>query len=405
MRYSWWSGRLSFAADSHQHDPHFLLSSPALKVALIVGISDMVGISLSKILASSDAPGGPWKVYGIARSPLPEGWPDESPIHLLKCNMLDPAEVMAKIEPLRDVTHLFWVPCMHTPIKQEKHTHAMATHMFENIIGVLLTHAPNLQHVCMQTSDKHYTVSQSYMRDVPFHENMPRLHALNVYHSLEDILVDTAGKRPAGGITWSVHRPSIIVGFSPWNYTNLVGGLAVYAIICKHEGTPFRCPGNGTTWERFVDLADANLVAEQEVWACIQPSGKNQAFNIANGDVISVKRLWNVVADKFGLEVPVPYNGKLAVSLEEMMKGKDEVWDEIVIKYGLHSTKLSEVGCWWYVDSILSASTPTILNMNKSKELGFVAFRNTEASILHWIDEMKHRRQGCRCICVGYVQE
>ncbi|MCO5582997.1 hypothetical protein L7F22_036902 [Adiantum nelumboides] len=179
---------------------------------------------------------------------------------------------------------------------------------------------------------------------------MPRLHALNVYHSLEDSLVDRAGKRD--GMTWSVHRPSIIVGFSSWNHTNLVSSLAVYATICKHEGTPFRCLGNATTWERFVDVADADLVAEQEV--------------------------------------PVPYSGKLVVTLEQMMKGKDEVWDEIVLKYGLHSTKLSEVGCWWYVDSLLSSSAATVLDMNKRKELGFVAFRNTERSILHRIDEMKH---------------
>ncbi|MCO5580260.1 hypothetical protein L7F22_034126 [Adiantum nelumboides] len=251
------------------------------------------------------------------------------------------------------------------------------------MVSTLVAHAPNLQHICLQTSDKHYTVSQSYIRDVPFLENMPRLHALNVYHSLEDSLVDRAGKRD--GITWSVHRPSIIVGFSPWNHTNLVGSLAVYATICKHEGTPFRCPGNATTWERFVDVADADFEAEQEVWACIGPSGKQQAFNIANGDVISLKRLWNVVADKFGLEVPVPYSGKLAVTLEQMMKGKDEVWDEIVLKYGLHSTKLSEVGCWWYLDSILTPSAATILDMNKSKELGSVAFRNTEKCI-HALD-------------------
>lgn len=263
--------------------------------------------------------------------------------------------------------------------------------MFKKLLSTLMTNAKHLQHICLQTSDKYYVGPSGTpcMQEPPFREAMPRpLHALNVFHTLEDTLFDAI--QVQDGITWSVHRPSIILGFSPWKFTSLLGGLAVYAAICKHEGIPFRYPGNTITWERFVDASDANLVAEQEVWACIEPSGKNQAFNISNGDVLSFKSVWSLLAHQFGLEVP-QYKGE-GKSLEETMKGKDDVWDEIVKKHGLRSTKLSEVACWSYVDSILNMPFSSVLDMNKSKELGFTGFQSTEKSIIHWIHKMRQRK-------------
>ncbi|CAK9868398.1 unnamed protein product [Sphagnum jensenii] len=72
---------------------------------------------------------------------------------------------------------------------------------------------------------------------------------------------------------------------------NLVCTLAVYASICKYEGKPLIFPGNSICWEQFFDASDASLVAEQEIWACLDPKAKNQAFNISNGDVYTWKRL------------------------------------------------------------------------------------------------------------------
>nr|DAD34962.1 TPA_asm: hypothetical protein HUJ06_005602 [Nelumbo nucifera] len=40
------------------------------------------------------------------------------------------------------------------------------------------------------------------------------------------------------------------------------------------------------------------------------------------------------------------------MNLEEMMKGKGPVWDEIVREKELVLTKLEEVGLWWLVGAI-----------------------------------------------------
>ena len=44
-------------------------------VALIVGVTGMVGLSLAEALKKPRALGGPWKVYGAARHPKPTWFP------------------------------------------------------------------------------------------------------------------------------------------------------------------------------------------------------------------------------------------------------------------------------------------------------------------------------------------
>ena len=96
------------------------------------------------------------------------------------------------------------------------------------------------------------------------------------------------------------------------------------------------------------------------------------------------------MADKFGLEVP-PYTGE-AFSLEELMKDKCTVWDALVAENGLSPTKLEDVGNWLFVDKMLSLPYPCVYSMKKSKELGFFGFRNTETSLLYWVDKLREKK-------------
>ncbi|CAI9786283.1 unnamed protein product [Fraxinus pennsylvanica] len=61
------------------------------------------------------------------------------------------------------------------------------------------------------------------------------------------------------------------------------------------------------------------------------------------------------------------------LTLQELMKDKGMVWDEIVQENGLTPTKLEDVGVWWFAEVILG--TECFLDtMNKSKEHGFLGF-------------------------------
>uniref|UniRef100_A0A7N2KRI2 Uncharacterized protein n=1 Tax=Quercus lobata TaxID=97700 RepID=A0A7N2KRI2_QUELO len=93
-----------------------------------------------------------------------------------------------------------------------------------------------------------------------------------------------------------------------------------------------------------------------------------------------------VLAEQFGIEEYGFEEGE-RVSLVELMKDKGPVWDEIVRENQLQPTKLDEVGVWWFVDLILGGEA-LLDSMNKSKEHGFLGFRNSKNSFISWIDKL-----------------
>ncbi|XP_020584279.1 3-oxo-Delta(4,5)-steroid 5-beta-reductase-like [Phalaenopsis equestris] len=307
------------------------------------------------------------------------------------CDISDPADALAKLSPLTDVTHIFYGAWANR--ESEIENIAANTAMLRNVLDAVLPSAPSLQHVCLQTGRKHYLGSFESLgkvkpHDPPFHEDLPRLPAPNFYYAQEDVLFDSLRSRD-GAVTFSVHRPSVIFGFSPTSLMNIVGSLCFYAAICKREGKLLRWPGSRIAWEGFSDASDADLIAEQQIWAAVDPFAKNEAFNCSNGDVFKWKHLWTILAEQFELEA-VGYNGEEErFNLEEAMKGKEELWDKIVQENQLAPTRLEVVGNWWFADIMLNAEEH-LDTMNKSKEHGFLGFRNTRNSFVSWIDKMKH---------------
>ncbi|KAJ1296640.1 hypothetical protein BS78_01G317700 [Paspalum vaginatum] len=122
------------------------------------------------------------------------------------------------------------------------------------------------------------------------------------------------------------------------------------------------------------------------------PMAKNEAFNCSNGDVYTWKQLWPILAGRFGLEW-VGYDGEeKRFKLTEAMAAKEAVWAEIVKENELVETQLDEVASWWLVDAQFcqfGANRAFLDSMNKSKEHGFLGFRNTVKSFNTWIDKMK----------------
>lgn len=264
--------------------------------------------------------------------------------------------------------------------------------MFRNVLLALIPNAPKLRHICLQTGTKHYVgpfeaFGKIQPHEPPFTEDLPRLNVPNFYYTQEDILFEETKKKE--GLTWSIHRPNTIFGFSPYSMMNIIGTLCVYAAICKHEGLPLKFPGNKASWEGTFSVAsDADLIAEQHIWATVDSNARNEAFNCNNGDVFKWKHLWKVLAERFGIEKYGFEEGE-KVRLVEMMKEKGAVWEEIVRKNHLQPTKLEEVAVWWFADLMLSVAAGAVDSMNKSKEHGFLGFRNSKTSLITWVDKMK----------------
>ncbi|KAL6982989.1 mitochondrial peripheral inner membrane protein [Sarracenia purpurea var. burkii] len=362
-------------------------------VGLIVGVTGIVGNSLAEILPLSDTPGGPWKVYGIARRPRPS-WNADHPVEYIQCDISDADAALAKRSPLTDVTHIFYVTWTNR-LNEVENCEANGA-MLRNVLRAVIPNAPNLRHICLQTGLKHYIGPFQYNgtaefqpHDPPFTEDMPRLNVPNFYYTLEDILFEESAKKD--DLSWSVHRPPVIFGFSPFSLMNIILTLCVYAAICKHENKPLKFPGTKAAWNSYKVAGDADLIAEQQIWAAVDPYAKNEAFNCNNGDVFKWKHLWKELAEEFGVEYVGLEEGESPATLTEMMKDKGPVWEEIVKEKGLVPTKLEEIGDWWFADLMLGGVRGEGLldSMNKSKEHGFLGFRNSRNSFISWIDKAK----------------
>ncbi|CAN6306195.1 unnamed protein product [Urochloa humidicola] len=387
----WWTGAIG--AVKKRQDEQAAAAEPAYQsVALVVGSTGIVGTSLLDILPLADTPGGPWKVYALSRRPLPPWSPPPSPaVTHLHLDLADAAAVSAALTPLTDITHVFYVAWAAAGTEAENREANSA--MLRNVLSVVVPNCPALVHVCLQTGRKHYVgpfeaLGNVAFPDPPFTEDMPRLDCPNFYYDMEDVLFDEVSRRE-GAVSWSVHRPTTVFGYSPRSAMNVVGSLCVYAAICRKEGATFRWPGSRIAWEGFSDASDADLIAEHEIWAAVDPFAKNETFNCSNGDLYKWKQLWPILADHFGVEWAGYEGEENRFKLVEAMAGKEAVWAEIVSENELISTELDEITNWWFVDAVFGVEFEHLDSMNKSKEHGFLGFRNTINSFNTWIEKMK----------------
>ncbi|XP_019437912.1 PREDICTED: 3-oxo-Delta(4,5)-steroid 5-beta-reductase-like isoform X2 [Lupinus angustifolius] len=380
----WWAGAIGAAKklDEEEAPP-----TSFQNVGLVIGVTGITGNSLAEILPLADTPGGPWKVYGVARRPRPS-WNADHPIQYIQCDISDPNDTQSKLSVLTDVTHVFYVAYTNLPTEAE--SCQVNGDMLRNVLRSVIPNAPNLRHVSLQTGCKHYIgpfelIGKIKSHEPPHTEDLPRLDAPNSYYTQEDILFDETEK--IEDLTWSVHRPQIIFGFSPYSSINVIRNLSIYAAICKHERVPLKFPGTKDAWECYAIASDADLIAEQHIWAAVDPYARNEAFNCSNGDLFKWKHMWPVLAEQFGIE-DYGFEEGSKLKLSEFMKDKGSVWDEIVKENQLLPMKLEEVSDWWFLDLLFSIESP-MDSMNKSKEHGFLGFRNSKNSFITWIDKAK----------------
>lgn len=364
-------------------------------VALIVGVTGMVGLSLVEALKSPTALNGPWKVYGSARRAKPTWFPSTAVLDdYITFDAIDQAETHEVLSPIAsEVTHVFWGAVQRR--EAEVDTIEVNRAMLSNVISVLKSApASRLSHITLLTGTKQYLgpiydptySAQLAPHDPPFCEEFPRLPYPNFYYALEDLL---AAHVPS--LSYSVHRSSIIIGASPRSEHNALLTLAVYALICRDVGAPFRYPGSRYTWENFCDMSDARVLAQQQIWASVTGQCKNEAFNCTNGDVFTWKSVWKVLCGIFEVEFH-PFDENDKFDIMEFMKDKGKVWDEIVEKYGLEKTKLEEITCFDALGCVLNFKFQHVCSMNKSREFGFVGYVNTLKSIDFWVRKLRDMR-------------
>ncbi|KAJ0450054.1 putative (S)-8-oxocitronellyl enol synthase [Helianthus annuus] len=369
-------------------------ANPTQPVALIVGVTGMVGVALTEALNKPTALGGPWTVYGISRRPLPTWFPSSLLNKHMILDTLNQQQTHEILSPLSSqITHVFWLALQVN--ESEQVNISLNSTMLSNVLKSL-TSSPTskLSHVTLQTGTKQYLgpvfdpilSTQLVPRDPPFIEDYPRLPFPNFYYALEDILASYSNS-----LTYSVHRASLIIGASTRSFYNLLLTLAVYALVCKHQNYPFRYFGNKYSWEHFWDVSDARVLAEQQIWASVTDKANNEAFNCTNGDVFTWKMIWRVLCDAFDIEF-VPFDEKEEFDLVEFMKDKGEVWDRIVEENGLYKTKMQEIAYFNGIDKLLQFEFQHVCSVNKSREFGFHGYANTLKSIPEWVQKLRQMK-------------
>lgn len=352
---------------------------PAARRALVVGVTGIVGQAVARRLVAEG-----WETYGLSRSGS-SPHPDVRPVQA------DLGDADGLRAALADVAPHFVAITAWTRMDTEAENIRVNGGAVRDLLAALSPSGAVL-HVALMTGLKHYlgpfeAYGQGDMPDTPFHEDEERLPYPNFYYAQEDELFAAAER---DGFTWSVHRSHTVFGYATGNAMNMVATLCAYASLCKERGLPFVFPGSVTQWNALTDVTDADLLAEQMIWAAREPAGHDEAFNTANGDVFRWRWLWPQVAAWFGLEWEGP--GEEPRTLESSMAGMEPVWSELAAREGLVEPQLDRVASWWHSDADLGRTMEVVTDMNKSRTAGFSATRDTRASFFAYATQYRNAR-------------
>jgi nucleoside-diphosphate-sugar epimerase len=346
--------------------------------ALIAGVTGIVGGNLAEYLLHGEH----WNVVGLSRRA-----PSANPrIRSIVADLSDSERLKKALKGV-EVSHVF----ITTWSRQDNETENCRVNgaMVANLLSALADR--KLKHVALVTGTKHYLgpfeIYATSKAITPFREDQPRMDHENFYYTQEDAVFEAARQQ---GFTWSVHRPSTIIGYAVGNAMNMAATLAAYATICRETGRPFVYPGTPEQLRAATDMTDARLLARHLEWATMTPSAANEAFNIVNGEIIRWDWLWPKIAAYFGLAIaPFP---ERASPLVEMMADSAPIWDRIVAKHALQKNPIDVVASWWHSDIDLGRQIETFNDMTKSRDLGFQGYQNTVRSFYDTFDRLRSER-------------
>ncbi|WP_413727663.1 SDR family oxidoreductase [Sodalis sp. RH19] len=347
--------------------------------ALIVGVSGIIGSALAVKLLHSG-----WRVYGLSRgrTPVPEG------CEAIVADLTDGQSVTAALKDLA-VDRVFFTAWSRQATEKEniRVNGAMVSHVLD-ALGASMAGG----HAALVTGLKHYlgpfeAYATGAVPVTPFREEQGRLPVDNFYYAQEDRLFAAAKRH---GFTWSVHRPHTIVGYAIGNAMNMGVTLAVYATLCKYTGQPFIFPGSAMQWHGLTDMTDSRLLASHLEWAATHDQGKNQDFNVVNGDIFRWRWMWSQIADYFGVS-PAPFPGQ-ASPLGERMQDAPAQWTDIAARFGLREANIDNLVSWWHTDADLGRPMEIVTDMSKSRKAGFTGYQDTRDSFIDLFDRLKAER-------------
>ena len=346
--------------------------------AVIAGVTGLLGSNLAEHLVSAG-----WEVHGIARKPRG----DIVGVHPIAADLLDPEALRSALAGV-DPTHVFITTWVQRATEEEN---VVANGALVRNLLAAFDRARDLRHVALATGLKHYLGPfETYARsgvETPLREEMPRLPHPNFYYAQEDELFEAARRQ---GFTWSVHRAHTTIGYSLGTSMNMAVTLAVYAAICRETGRPFVFPGTPQQWNGLTDVTDAHILAKHMKWAATSEAGRDQAFNVVNGDIFRWRWLWPRLAADLGVEA-APYPGR-ATPLAPRLADAGPVWSDLAARRGLAEPDLGKLNSAWHTDMDLGREIEVVTDMTKSRLAGFHEYQPTLGSFLDVFARLRRER-------------
>ena len=344
---------------------------------VVLGVTGLVGFAAAKRFGQDPL----WDVVGGARrTPRPlDG------VEYLHVDLQDRDGTATTLGQLTDVTHLVYTALFEKDdvVAGWRHRDQMETNlaMLVNALDPLLDSSP-LEHVTLLQGTKAYGAHIETMA-VPGKERNPRHEHENFYWLQEDELV---ARRDAAGFCTTILRPVQVFGEAIGAQLNPLAAIGVYASLLRAAGEPLHYPGGNA----FVTEAiDADLLADVVHWAADNPAAANQTFNVANGDVFTLRNVWPVIADAFGME---PGEDR-PLRLSEELPARASEWAAVHDRFQLASPRdvIDFVGRSCELLDMVSGygmdrrPAPALVSTIKLRQAGFGRCMDTEDMFTKWI--------------------
>ena len=345
----------------------------ARKTAVVAGALGVIGRHLTAHLASLVD----WEVVGLSRRA-----PDfESPAQHIAVDLLDRDDCAAKLADLGATTHVLYA-ALQGALEADNVAPNIA--MLVNLVDTIEPVAKGLELVSLMQGGKVYGCHLGPYK-TPAKETDPRHMPPDFYYDQEDFLKQRGA---AGGWSYSLIRPDVVCGFAAGNAMNLTTVIAVYAAISRELGLPLRFPGSEAAYARLFEVTDAGLLAQAAVWAASAPEGRNEVFNITNGDFFRWCHIWPKIAGMFAMEVAPPQ----PISLVETMADKGPVWDAIVARHGLKAHAYEDIVQWGFGDFCFNLDYDLMQDMTKARLAGFSGALDSEEMFARMFAEFRRDR-------------
>jgi len=357
------------------------------KKVIVTGALGVVGRAVVERLAACDDV----EVVGLARRAPDEGFLQalrgaRHPVEWIRCDLGDAQMTRAALAAHHDATHLVFAALHEKPELvrgwfDPDHV-ARNLAMLDHTLAAL-ERAP-LAHVALLQGTKAYGAHAGHAMRVPAREVDAIRDPRTFYFAQQDRLEDEASRR---GFAWTSFRPQVVLGVAVGSAMNPVATLGAYAVLLRELGRPLVFPGHP---DAVAECVDARIVAAAIEWSWSEPKAHGEAINLANGDVVVWRTLFERLARHFDMPL---VEEPLAVGIE--MPSQAAIWRRIAEREGLRIADLDAlIGLSWQYADVLWANpraqgVPALVSTIKARKLGFGDCIDTEECMIDHLETMR----------------